>query len=157
MSTVPFDPKTILRRKMWIPIGAAIVLALAAWIVALAALGGKNLLSSTPVDDSVQHLYLIMALMVTIVGIPVAYLAVRNIQILLTRGVVTTAAVESISSVSKGGTRPVTFSYVADGKPYRIKRDVPGLFVKEYRSGTRVKVIYDPNEPSRCHPLFKAM
>jgi hypothetical protein len=41
------------------------------------------------------------------------------IPILLARGVWTTAAVESISSVSKGGRRPVTFAYAVNNKPRR--------------------------------------
>jgi hypothetical protein len=120
MPTAPFDPNAVLRRKMWIPIGATIVLTLAVWVVALAALGGKDFLhSSIPTDASTQHLYVWIALLVTVLGIPVAYLAIRNIQILLARGVWTTAAVESISSVSKGGRRPVTFAYAVNNKPRR--------------------------------------
>jgi hypothetical protein len=149
----PFDDTTILRRKMWVPIGALIVVSLAAWVVALAAVGGKNLVRSVPVD-SVRGLYVIAATVVTLVGVPVAMLAVRNIQILLSRGVWTKASVESVSNIGKGGARPVTFSYVVAGRTYQIKRDVPGEYTKQYRKGTFVSLVYDPQHPQRCHPIF---
>ncbi|HEX4123466.1 MAG TPA: hypothetical protein VHY37_01985 [Tepidisphaeraceae bacterium] len=148
----PFNDTTILRRKMWIPIGAMGVVALAAWIVALSALAGKDFLhSNTPPDPATQHLYLWVALLVTVLGIPVACLAVRNLKILLARGVWTTAAVESISSVGNGGNRPVTFSYAVGGKSYRIKRDVPGMYISQYSAGSQVnstRLIF----PSCCTP-----
>jgi hypothetical protein len=106
-------------------------------------------------EDSRQTAYLCMAMTFTVLAIAFMWIVARRNMDLVNRGVWTHAKVGKISSLGKGGTRPVTFLYEVNGTSHKIKKDVPKIINSKYSADSRVWVVYDPEKPKRCEILLE--
>jgi hypothetical protein len=157
MENAPPDGLKKLKKQLRASIFLASLLIVAAWAVYLTAeLFRFDLVKREHIsDDAQQNAYLYLAIVLTVLSAIFAWIATRKNIDLVKRGVWIHGNIEKISSLGKGGTRPVTFAYQVGGVEFKKKKDVPKLFNSQYIADTRVWVIYDPQNPKRCEVLLK--
>ena len=157
MSDMPPDGLSKLKMQLRVSIALAAVLIAAGWANYISAVCFHfDLVKREQItDDAQQRAYLYLAIVLSVLGVLFGWIAARRNIDLVKRGVWIRGKVEKISSLGKGGTRPVTFAYEVDGVQYKHKKDVHKAFNSQYNSETRVWVIYDPQKPKRCEILLK--
>ncbi|QOV91135.1 DUF3592 domain-containing protein [Humisphaera borealis] len=102
---------------------------------------------------SSSYVWLAMALVATLAAPPILFFAVRNFVWLIRHGTEVQGQVRSISPLSKGGSRPVTYAYSVNGVEYTMRRDTPTMYADKYTVGSQVLVLVDPNKPKRATVL----
>jgi hypothetical protein len=153
MPQIDTDVQAKLRRLAFVPIFAGLLVIVGFWCVYfMAAVMNVDVLHhNQPPDRTALQVYLLVCAAATLLGVPVAYLAVRERLYLAGHGMQTNATVVNVSAASRNGIRPVTYQYDVGGKAYKVKRDTPQICVDCFNESTRVRVVYDPSRPSRCH------
>ena len=156
MNTTQTDSKdvAVLRRQAWIPVGVGAALIVGCWTVyGIAAVLGKDVLRhNEPPEDLAVKTYLIVSIVATLLGIPVAAMGVHKLRRLADQGEWTEATAVKIGMASNKGIRPVTFAYVVNSTDYTITRDVAVDFA-ECEIGSKVKLVYNLSKPASAEVL----
>ena len=90
-------------------------------------------------------LYLILAIVGTLIAAIWAFAKSRKISELVRNGVTTTGTVVEKSMLKHHGMVPTTITYTVDGKTYQFRKD---MLDGQYNVGDTVEIMYDPARPT---------
>ncbi|MFI5381599.1 MAG: hypothetical protein ACHRHE_20065 [Tepidisphaerales bacterium] len=144
-----------LHRAVWRPALIAAVPLAIVWGMYVYSLAFPSHGRTTP-DPSETAATWGIAVVVSLLVIPIALFRIVTILRLARTGLPVLGRPLVISSIHKMGKVPVTFGYVVDGKVYVRATDVSGDIAASYTAATRVLIVYHPGDPWIWHLLDAA-